>query len=430
MSAHFNPSFTQISQAAIGCLIASSLLCGTAAQAQSAASASERPWYVGLNQDFTRSSNVLGSTSGNEVSDTISTTTLLGGINARLSRQRLFADVELNTTKHRRLDARDTDGYSLGAGVDWATIERLSGTVRVGAQQRQTEFGGGGVAQVSLSNVEKTQEFDASVRLGGEALLTYEAGIGWRKVDFSAPEFINGEYTQTRGAMGLVYRPSGLLTLRGGLQGSRTEYDVANARANDGGVYVGGTWVPTGLSTVTANLAWGRERATAVSDGFRGVTGSLAWAWRPTGRLATNVALSRAKGREAGFLDTRDSPPTTSDPSAPTTPTTPAPTTPTAITADNFSQVTNRLVLSGNYELTGKITMNAAVEASQRNYGSIATAGGKDRETALILGARWAALRTVSVGCNASYTDRNNVSLANTDAKINRFGCNVGVRLD
>jgi hypothetical protein len=423
MSAHSQPSFTQISRAVWGSLIAAGALCSAQVQAQTAASASERPWYVGLNQDFTHVSNVLGATRGNEVSDTISTTTLLGGINTRLGRQRLFADAQLNTSKHREVDERDTDGYSLGLGVDWATIERLSGTVRIGAQQRQTEFGGSGVAQVSLSNVEKTQEFDATLRLGGEALLTYEAGIGWRKVDFSAPEFALGEYTQQSGRMGLVYRPSGLLTLRGGLQGTRTDYDVADARANDKGVYLGATWVPTGISTVTANLSYGRERATAVSEGFRGVTGSLAWAWRPTGRLATNVSLSRAKGREAGFLRTSDSP--TPDPATPTTPT-----APTTISANNFSQVTNRLVLSAGYELTGKISLSASIDASQRNYGSVATTGGKDRETGASLGARWAALRTVTVGCDIGYSDRNNTSAANTDAKNERFGCNVGVRLD
>jgi hypothetical protein len=399
MFTRFNPLLARVARAA-----ACSFLCAGSALAQTATSSSERPWYVGLNQDFTHTSNVF--------SDTISTTSLLGGVNTRLGRQRLFGDVALNTTKYRQVDARDTSGYNIGLGMDWSTVERLSGTVRIGATQRQTDFGGSGITQVSLSNVEKTQDFDAVARLGGESLLTYEVGIGWRKVRFGAVEFANTNYRQQRGNMGLVIRPSGALTLRTGVQGSRTDYDATDARAKNAGVYLGATWVPTGISTVTANLNYSREGATAVSDGFRGVTGSLAWLWRPTGRLTTTTTLSRATGRDAGFLRTSD-----------------ADNNPT-VTANNFSQITNRLALSTAYELTGKISINGGIDVSQRNYGAIVTGAGKDRETGVSVGARWAALRTVSVGCDAGYTNRNNTSAANTDAKANRFGCNVGLRLD
>ncbi len=407
MLTHSSPLLARISLAAL-----CGLLCVAPALAQTAPPSAERPWYVGLNQDFTHTSNVLGGASGSEVSDTISTTSLLGGVNTRLGRQRLFGDVALNTTKYRQVDARDTNGYNLGLGMDWSTVERLSGTVRIGAQQRQTDFGGSGIAQTSLSNVEKTQDFDAVARLGAESLLTYEVGIGWRKVRFGAPEFVNTNYSQQRGSMGLVIRPSGLLTLRTGLQGSRTDYDATDARAKNAGVYLGATWVPTGISTVTANLNYSREGATAVSDGFRGVTGSLAWLWRPTGRLTTTTTLSRATGRDAGFLRTSD-----------------ADANPT-VTANNFSQITNRLALSTAYELTGKISISGGIDVSQRNYGAIVTGAGKDRETGVSVGARWAALRTVTVGCDLGYTNRNNTSAANTDAKANRFGCNVGLRLD
>ena len=59
-----------------------------AALAQSA----DRPWYIGLGQDFTHQSNVLSSATG-EISDTISTTTLRGGVNVPFGRQRAYANV-------------------------------------------------------------------------------------------------------------------------------------------------------------------------------------------------------------------------------------------------------------------------------------------------------------------------------------------------
>ena len=46
-----------------------------------------RPWNVGLSQDVTRYTNVLNSSSGG-VSDTVWTTTLSGGLNVPLGRQR------------------------------------------------------------------------------------------------------------------------------------------------------------------------------------------------------------------------------------------------------------------------------------------------------------------------------------------------------
>jgi hypothetical protein len=386
------------------------------AQTPAPAASSERPWYLGLTQDFSRVSNVLSAPSGSEISDTLSTTTLLGGVNTRLGRQRLFADVNLNSLKYRRVDDRDTNGYSLSTGLDWSTVERLSGTVRLGTQQRQTDFGGSGVVQTSLSNVEKTQLFESSVRVGGESLLAFEVATGWRKVRFEAPEFANSGYTQKSASVGLLYRPSGLLSTRFGLRGSRASSQAASARSRNNGAFMGATWIPTGISTVSAELAYENEDSTTVRDGFKGVTGSVSWRWQPSGRISTTTTLSRVTGREAGFVRNVDAP---VDPSNPVQ----------EFSATNFSRVTNGLALSVGYALTGKVDLTAGLSSNQRSFGSLA-GGGKDRETALSLGARWAALRTVSVGCDVGYNDRNSSGAATTDASSNRFGCNVGLRLD
>src|SRR5688572_11801476 len=80
---------------------------------------SDRPWYVGLTQDFSRDSNALGTTSG-EISDTVSTTTLRGGINQTFGRQRLRADLSLNHQRHSELSERDSNGYTAGLILDWS----------------------------------------------------------------------------------------------------------------------------------------------------------------------------------------------------------------------------------------------------------------------------------------------------------------------
>lgn len=428
-------SMTRTALAAIG------LMAAVTHSSPALAQASDRPWYVGGSQEFAHESNVLGAPRGAERSDTISTTSLIGGVNTRLGRQVLFADVDLNTTRYNRLDDRNSDGYGLNLGLDWSTIERLSGTVRLNSRQRQTPFGTAGIVQTSVSNVEKTNELQAIGRIGAASLLTAEIGLGWRSADFEAPEFAQREYRQQRAGLGLIYRPSDILSLRGGVQGARTDYNNADVKATTKGVFLGARWVPTGLSTVNAQLEYSRENATAITDGFRGVTGNVSWAWQPTGRLALTTTLARVTGRDAvllattGLLDASQATTSTAAPAAPgtTTPPTAAPgptaPTPAAPTAANFSRVSNQLSVSAGYQLTGKVNLSAGLSTADRRFDDI-TGGGKDRETGLSLGARWEALRTVNVGCDLGYTERDADTAASTDARNSRFGCSVRLRID
>jgi hypothetical protein len=134
--------------------LAAGLVAQGAAVAQTTA---ERPWYVGLTQDFTYQSNVLGS-STDEVNDTISTTTLRGGINQLFGRQRLYANAALNHQRYQDLSERNNNGYNVGLGVDWSTIERLSGKLALTSQRRQADFNVGGIVPVSISNIERSDD--------------------------------------------------------------------------------------------------------------------------------------------------------------------------------------------------------------------------------------------------------------------------------
>lgn len=391
--------------------LAAGLLVHGAALAQSA----DRPWYVGLTQDFTRDSNVFGAATG-EVADTISTTSLRAGLNQPFGRQRLRLDGSLSHQRYDRVSERNNDGYSLAATLDWSTVERLSGNVRMNSQRRQAEFRVGGLTPLSLSNIERTDDINATVRLGVVTMLAFEAGAGHRKVDFSASEFAAREYKQDSANLGIVYRPSGILSLSAGGSAADTKYLAPEAgqterdSAKRRDLFVAANWVPSGASTIDARLAYttNEYRLARLAD-FDGVTGSVSWAWRPTGLLALTTSLARDTGQESGFRVT------------PGTATT---------QATDFSQTTDRVSIAATYELTGKIRLLTDVSHARRQFIDIAGASGRENSTRLLLGARWAATRTISVGCDVSRESRSGSGTGVAEFDTDRYGCFGSITLD
>jgi hypothetical protein len=395
---------------------AAALAVGLMAHGATLAQSTDRPWYVGLTQDFSYQSNVFGTSSG-EVDDTVSTTSLRGGFNVPLGRQRAYANATLSHQRYKDLSDRDNNGYSVGAGLDWATIEKLSGSLRLNSQRRQADFNVGGIVPVSISNLERSDEVALRAQLGGDGLLTLEGGIGHRQVHFSADEYAAREYKQDNGNFGIVYRPSGILSLNTGVSAADTRYLAPEAgqpsadRNRRRDVYIGANWVPTGASTVNARVSFGKteyDRATAAD--FEGVTGSLSWNWRPSGRLALVTTLSRDSGQESGFLRLVEG---------------------AVVSATDFSRVTNRAALSAQYELTGKVTLSAGLSYARRTLvDGFTGVGGRDNTTAASVGARWAATRVLAFGCDASRESRSASGVGSSDYDNDRFGCFGSVTLD
>ena len=413
-----SPAFSPLS----AITLASALLLAGGAHAQSG----DRPWYVGFYQDIGYQSNVLKS-SGAEDNDITSTTALRGGLNLNFGRQRAFANAALTHTRYNDLKARNNNGYSLGAGLDWSTIERLSGNVLFSANRGQSDFNPGGIVPVTISNIERSEDLSAKVRLGVVTMLGFEATGGYRRVSFSAPEYASREYTQDRGSFGVTYRPSGILSLGTGISGDRTRYGapafgqpVAD-RSERRDLYLSATWVPTGASTFNGRVAASKiEYNRASAADFKGLTGYVNWAWKPTGLLSINTTLSRDSGQESGFLRS----------------------TPTLrfgalgfelvdTTASDFSQITNTLSVNAAYELTGKIMLDAGLAYARRNLvDGFTGAEGRDNTTTLSLGGKWAATRTVSAGCRASHRTRSARGAGSQDYKSDTFSCFGQVTLD
>lgn len=400
--------------------LAAGLLAQGAAFGQ--ATTTDRPWYVGVTQDFTRESNVLGSPSG-EISDTISTTSLRGGLNQHLGRQRLRLDATLSHQRYKELSQRDNDGYNVGLVLDWETIERLSGDLAVRSQRRQADFNVGGITPVSISNIERSDDLDFTARLGDATVLSFEAGGGARSVSFSAPEYAAREYKQGSANLGVAYRPSSILRLSVGVSGAKTRFrspDVGQLtadRSKRSDVYIAANWVPTGASTVNARIAYGKlEYDLASAADFKGATGSLAWAWRPSGLLQLTTTLARESGQEDRFRRAVLIEGSTEDPTT---------------LATDFSRITNRIGVAATYELTGKTSLSAGLSYAERNLvDRLSGATGRDKTTLASLGIRWAALRTLSLGCHVAREARQASGAGSSDLDNDRVGCFGSLTLD
>jgi Putative beta-barrel porin 2 len=391
---------------------------GIALSGAALAQSGDRTWYVGLVQDFARESNPLGLPPGSsEPSDNISTTTLRGGLNLPFGRQRAYANAVLGYERYNEFSERNNNGYAIGAGLDWATVERLSGNVALNANQQQSDFIVGGVVPVTVSNIERSEDLNARVRLGVVTAMGFDASLGTRQVSFSEPEFASREYKQDNASLGISYRTSGILSLGAGLRGERTRYRNAAPgqtepdQSDRQDFYIAADWVPTGASTVNARLFFGKiEYKLATAADFDGVAGSLVWAWQPTGLLNLRTTLSRDSGLDSGYLRLDES---------------------GTVSATDFSQVTNALTLRADYLVTGKVTLTGGIGYAKRDFvNGFTGATGTDDTTTVSLGARWAATRTLAFGCNARRESRSASGFGSSAYDNDRFGCFGQIGLD
>ena len=380
--------------------------------AAGAVHAQQSPYYIGASQTFTHDSNLFRLADGAALpvgavsrSDTISTTSLLAGIDQPIGRQRLFGDVAIRHNRFADNDQLDNTGYGVGLGIDWATVNQLSGTVSYTASQTLSSFADG-VGSITAPNKERSQQFLARGRLGGASLLSAEATYIFRKRDYSAatPAAQANEFDQNSLGLGLLYRPSGLLTLGTGVRHTRGSFDALADDFDRNDLDLTAVWVPSGLSKVAARLSYSKEEhdvpAVATLRDFSGVTGSLTWEYKPTGKLTFITDLIRDTGAEAGFdgFTFNNTNP-----------------------AGNNSQVTSAARVRAHWDATAKIGVDAGARYAERKL----LGGGDDKTGTLTLAANYLATRNILLGCQLAHEKRG----GSTSYTANTAGCSAQVTL-
>ena len=388
------------------------LLCGFAPFAH----AESDPYYLGISQSLGHNSNVY-RINGNEVPDKFATTSLNLGFDQPIGRQRVFANASVRATRYEDITILNNTGYGLSAGLDWSTIERLSGGLGVSLNRSLANYAtSGDQLQVpqNKKNEETSGQANLRVQYGLVSLLSLNASLSHSEISYSAIEYARSEVRQNTGSLGLTYRPSGLLTLGTAYRVTKGEYPnipLPNGAAEGfdrKDLDLTATWVASGLSTVNARLSYGKSTYdTLTQRDTKGATGSLGWAWQPTGKLSFNTTFSRDTGTETSFYALANNQRTA--------------------VGDN-SVTTNTFALDAGYEVTSKIRATLGTRYAKRKLvNDINNTEGRDTVTSVTLGATYALSRAWQMGCNAGQdtgkpTDSTGVSSKYTTTNAS---CNV-----
>ena len=405
--------------------LAAALACGLASPAQAETS----PYYIGVSQYLGHESNIyrLGdsqSLAGNpnlRKSDTVSGTSLVAGVDQSFGRQRFYGSGSLRANRYQNNTNLNGETYGLNLALDWATVERLSGTLSMMADQSLSQFNSnsfGGVVQTQ-KNLEKTEQVNAKVRLGVVTRYTAEASVGLNRRRFSAASYARSEYDQASATLGISYRPSSLLAMAAAARLTQVDYPryrslgdgrFESDRLNRRDLDFTAQWLPSGNSSVNIRLSpthTGYDRNTA-SD-FNGLTGSASWVWQATGKIRLSSLLSRDSGQSAdaisqGILRTG---------------------------SVDFSRTTTAVKLMGDYQFSAKIALSAAVTQARRDLARSFNQGGpaivergSDNSTILGLGAKWSPTRSLQLGCDLSAEQRrSNNPVLSTSLSANSVNC-------
>ncbi|MDC8774399.1 porin family protein [Roseateles albus] len=381
--------------------------------------AESNPYYYGGSLGINRVSNIYRSVySPND--DTVATASLLAGVNQPIGRQRVYADVNVNTNRYSKNTDLNNVGYSVKGGLDWSTIERFSGNINIDNSQALSTYTERTAEALRKKNVENNTNLSGLVRVGLVTKYSLEAGAGYRTRSFSADEYAQFEFDQNRYSLGLVYQPSPDLRL--GVAG-RVTNDKYPAYTRTGFILVNGVpqkitvpvaareferkdidfttrWVASGASTLDGRISTGRSKIKqGVGNDFSGVTGRVTWAWQPTAKWNVSSSISRDTGLESSFTN--------------------------ANTSSEQDRITNGLQINANYELTGKVFLTGGLSTanSRRIYsGSTVRSDETDRDNSFNLGARWQYSRGITMGCQFNKSSRNSSQeIYSFDA--NSYGC-------
>ena len=389
--------------------------------AQTPAQAQASPYYLGLSLGFLNDSNLFRSRdnsvlpTGLSRSDTVLTTSLQGGIDQPIGRQRVFGTLSLSDTRHANNDYLNYPGYGLNFGVDWSTVERISGTVSMRANQAQRRFNESSGATIDpRKNIENSLGVDAAFRVGVVTKWSAEGSLGFSRVDYSNPAFAGSESDQRSVSLGTRWRPSSIINFGAALRYTLGNYPVRNDSFKAYSIDLTSAWTPGGANSAYVRLSPTRltyDNATA-SD-FSGLTGAATWQWQPTGKLQLSTTLSRDTNEDSFNQRLL------------------VPVSPTQLESvqvtTNDVNATTRLRVALDYAATSKITATTSASVASRSLSrtnSLLALSDDDRTSTLALGARWAPTRGTQLGCEIARESRTTGGgVLTLPYSANTFGC-------
>jgi len=390
------------------------------------------PYYIGASQSLTHDSNVYRVPDG--PAGNYSSTTLLGGVDQRISRQRVYATGTLSYNKYFDQSALDNTSYVANAGWDWATLEKLSGTLNVNVNQSLANLNNNGNLLLASNNILNANQASASVRLGGDGLLSLEGFYAYSSLRYSAPQYLSSQSSGSSSSIGVYNRPHADIKLGVAARVTRSvsPYAIAldtppgtapeyESNTQDGrNIDLSAEWRTTSQTQVNARLSWTTQTSSASGGNiFSGLTGAFSANYTPTAKLSFNVSASRDAGANGSFFNFVGT-----DPSAPAT------------GLSNNSRVSALLSLYGAYAATAKVTFSTRLGYNRNKLVNSLTAGDFNSSDGYVedygsaaLGVSYAAARNVLLSCNLAYQSTRVSGAAGYSYNANTASCLAQVTL-
>ncbi len=378
------------------------------------AAAETTPYYLGASARFTHHSNVTqagGATASS--SDNVLSTSLFAGLDQPFGRQRVRADAMIDHNNYRSSSALNNISYRVSGGLDWATIERLSGNVGAYSARSLAQYAVDGIAGSSSERtLVQTDGFSTAARMGVVTRLTVEGNYAHDRTRYSGQALvISNTFNNDRDTLGasLRYQFSSALMAGLGLRYTEGDYPgrlTANHYKRHDIDFPFG-YTPSAITSFQGRVSLTKTKYNNTSAyDLSGVTGTLTWQWQVTGKTSISTSYDRDSGREASLIRTTVGGP---------------------LLLDDQSRVNNTLRTQVKHQLTGKVSTYAGAAYTRRStVNTISLAPGNDNLRQFTLGANWDASRAVIAGCDLSLSTRD-TGLGNYD--YNSVGCQVRITL-
>jgi hypothetical protein len=414
-----------LSGAALCLVVAPAIAQDAGKPATGTVAAEPNPYYVGVGQGFTHDSNVYRIPSGQ--GDTYSSTTLFGGFDQPISRQRVFGRAGVSLNRYFNEQPLNNTSYDFQLGADLATIENISGNVNLGLTQYLAAPISGVNLPTAVSNLETTQRADARLRWGGPSLLTVEGGLGYIAIDYSAPQYVTSESNETTASITLFYRPGPIVRVGVGGRFERTHTPKAVVDPVNGGFRSNDTdgsnldllidYTPDSQLTTNARLSYTQQTNSLLkASNFSGWTGSLSVGWQPTAKTGVHFDAARDVGFQVSSVNQY----------AVVQSGTGLTLTPVAVSYQN-NRVTDSAGLGITYAATAKIAATGLLRyARQRLVADVEITGiarDVDVSKSASLAVNYAITRAWSASCSIAYETRDVTSLVAYSYSANVFGC-------
>jgi hypothetical protein len=389
------------------------------------AQAEVRPYYFGVTESYTRDSNLLRLADGAVAPDGYSrgdsawSTSLLAGFDQPFGRQHGYANLTLRDTRYSANSIYNNQGYTANAGLDWSTAERVSGSLVVSGNRALYAFNAGyGAGLLTKKNLQTTKALNGSVNVGLVTEYSLVVTAGRRDVTNSLNEPATQalDFYQNNASIGVLWKPRGATSFGATYSETRGRYpryqqvaDGYNAdRFTQPNFDLSAIVQPTGASNLEVHVGYSQTRYDLNQPrNFSGGTGKLVWSWQPSGKLQLSARLSRDVGQNVYAVNDFGIPATS-----------------------DYSQVYNTARLQADYSVTAKIALTTSWTQVQRTIAlrtdspfRAPTAEGKDNSRVLALGARWAPLRSVQVGCDYTHEKRSASGELTAPLSDNTFAC-------